>query len=136
MNHPELGRALAADRILDLQRTAESARRVELARGPAPAAPGDCVVVREAAPVDASALARLAVLDESTVPEGRLLIALVNGRPLAAVGRDGSAIGDPFAPTEALVAELRRRVGELEDRPGGGALRHLARAWSWATARA
>jgi hypothetical protein len=136
MNHPELGRALAADRIRDLQRAAERTRHAKRARRPAPAAPDDGVVIREAAPVDASALARLAVLDESTVPEGRLLIALVNGRALAAVGRDGSAIGDPFAPTEALVADLRRRVGELDDRPDGGALRPLARAWSWATARA
>ena len=136
MNHPELGRALAADRILDLQRAAERARRAKRARRPAPAAPDDVVVIREAAPVDASALARLAVLDESTVPDGRLLIALVDGRALAAVGRDGFAIADPFAPTQALVAELRRRVGDLEDRPGGGALRPLVRAWSWATARA
>jgi len=103
MNHPELGRALAADRVLDLQRAAERARRAKRARRPAPAAPDDVVVIREAAPVDASALARLAVLDES---------ALAFPTVYVSAGRRGTdlelAPGDLMSMTGARVAQIAR----------------------------
>ena len=134
MNHPDLGRALAADRIVDLQKAAERGRSARRARPLAPAGLDEGVVIREAAPVVHAGLVALAVLDESTVPTGRILLALVKGQPVAAVGSDGDAIADPFRPTEALVAELRRRIRELDDGPRGGG-RSLAWAWSWATPR-
>lgn len=73
--------------------------------------PSTILTLRPAGPDDAVALARLAQLDSATVPAGALLLAVADGRPLAAISVDtGAVIADPFAPTAHLVAMLRERA--------------------------
>ena len=82
------------------------------------------------------AIERLAALDSAERPSGRLLVAAVAGRPVAALPLDGGrAIADPFEHTAEIVAMLRLRLAHLHGRAGlargGGlasALRNLARA--------
>ncbi|MFN8175251.1 MAG: hypothetical protein U0T02_09315 [Solirubrobacteraceae bacterium] len=68
----------------------------------------DNVEIRAAGPRDAAALQRLAALDSARgVPAGPVVVALVAGEAIAAVGADGSAIADPFRHTADLVGFLR-----------------------------
>jgi hypothetical protein len=78
------------------------------------------VTVRPALPGDRPALARLAALDSSGVPAGRLLVAEVGGQLWAAVPVGGGrAIADPFRPSADVVALLELRARHLRDgRPG------------------
>ena len=66
------------------------------------------IVIRSAGPSDEQALGVVAVLDGGRDrPEGRILIAEVDGRIRAAVGSNGAAISDPFWPSAELVSMLR-----------------------------
>lgn len=66
------------------------------------------VEIRSAVACDSPGLERLAALDSATrVPDGPLVVALMGGRPIAAVGADGVAIADPFHHTADLVEFLR-----------------------------
>jgi hypothetical protein len=70
--------------------------------------PSTALTIRHANGADAAALARLAGLDSSHVPNGELLIAELDGRLVAALSVDtGAAIADPFEHTAAIVASLR-----------------------------
>jgi hypothetical protein len=66
-------------------------------------------VIREAQAADDAALRRLAALDSSRVPAGRILVADVDGELVAAVSlAGGPAIADPFRPIPpARMIELR-----------------------------
>jgi hypothetical protein len=75
------------------------------------------VTIRWARPEDHEALARVAALDSKRVPDGPLLVAVVDGRIWAALGHDGSAIADPFSPSGDLVGLLRTRASQLDDSP-------------------
>jgi hypothetical protein len=69
------------------------------------------VTLRAARPDDAADLARLAALDSRRLPAGPLLLAEQDGILRAALAlRTGDAIADPFAPTEHLLALLRRHA--------------------------
>ena len=66
------------------------------------------ISIRAATTGDGPALARLAALDSAPVPFGPVLLAEVDGRPLAALSvNDGRVIGDPFTRTTELVELLR-----------------------------
>lgn len=66
------------------------------------------VEIRSAVACDSPGLERLAALDSAPrVPGGPLLVAVLGGRPIAAVGADGTAIADPFHHTADLVEFLR-----------------------------
>jgi hypothetical protein len=65
---------------------------------------------------DGPEVRRVAERDSSSVPTLPLLGAEVAGRLVAAVrldGDDAEAVADPFVPTEAAVAMLRLRAGQL-----------------------
>jgi hypothetical protein len=80
------------------------------------------VTLRAARPDDAGDLARLAALDSRRLPAGPFLLAEENGVLRAALSlRDGSVIADPFAPTEHLVALLRRHAARRTAPPLWGA---------------
>jgi hypothetical protein len=66
-------------------------------------------VIREAQAADDAALRRLAALDGSRVPAGRILVAEVDGEIVAAVSlAGGPAITDTFRPIPAArMIELR-----------------------------
>ena len=70
------------------------------------------ITIRRANASDASALRRLAALDDAQAPAARsdVLIAETAGEPVAAVTRSGRAIADPFRPTGELVELLQLRA--------------------------
>ena len=66
------------------------------------------IVIRSARTADEQALAVLGVLDGGRhMPEGRVMVAEVDGRLRAAAGSNGAAISDPFWPSAELVSMLR-----------------------------
>jgi hypothetical protein len=77
----------------------------------------DTVTIRRAAPSDAPALRRLALLDGVPRPlGGPVLVAEAGGVPRAALAlADGRAVADPFHPTAQLVDLLRTRAALLTE---------------------
>lgn len=72
------------------------------------------VTLRPATADDARALARLAQLDSAQVPAGDVLLAVVDGTPLAAMSLDtGHVVADPFARTLELVRMLHERAARI-----------------------
>ncbi len=66
------------------------------------------VTIRLAEPGDGLSLRRLAELDSSSVPDGEVLLAEVDGVPRAALATaTGAVIADPFEATAHLVEVLR-----------------------------
>lgn len=84
------------------------------------------VTLRPATADDAYAVARLAQLDSARVPTGDLLLAVVDGTPLAALSLDtGQVIADPFARTLELVRMLHERAARITHATTiQGAVRH------------
>jgi hypothetical protein len=78
----------------------------------------DTITIKLATDADRGRIQRLAELDGGRAPVGEVRLAEVDGRLLAAVGMDGTAVADPFDRTERVVALLRRQVtGERQRRP-------------------
>src|SRR5262245_41494128 len=76
--------------------------------------PANRYSIRYAAPVDATALEHIAMLDGQRPLEGAALVGLIDGRPSAALSlKDGRAIADPFRPTAHLLAHLRTRAAGI-----------------------
>ena len=73
------------------------------------------ITIRRADASDASALRRLAALDDAAAPAARpdVLIAELSGEPVAAITRCGRAIADPFRRTGELVELLRMRARQV-----------------------
>jgi hypothetical protein len=68
------------------------------------------LTIRMATPDDARAVRRLADLDSTAVPTGRVLLAELDGAPLAAVSVEtGATVADPFEHSAHAVHELRLR---------------------------
>jgi hypothetical protein len=115
---------LAHDRFEELRRAAFHApRRV----GTTPRAEAPDVELRLCKPGDDPELERLAALSERPLPLGRLVLALVEGRIVAALPvAGGCAIRDPFVKTHHLVRLLELRAAQLRPAtPRGGAMRLL-----------
>jgi hypothetical protein len=92
---------------------------------------GTSITIRAAGPEDVEALHRLAQRDSRPVPEGELLIALVDGEARAAISlASGETIADPFHRTEELVGMLTLRGSRLrgESRQRRRGLRRLLRS--------
>lgn len=81
---------------------------------PAPR-PGSAVTIRRAREEDARAVARVAALDSRRVPDGDLLVAVVDGVVVAALALEPphAHVADPFHPTVAEVALLQTRAAQL-----------------------
>jgi hypothetical protein len=74
------------------------------------------ISIRAAVPADGPVLTRLAALDSKPVPFGQVLLAEVDGEPLAAIDlRDRAVIADPFARTAELVQLLRVHAATVEE---------------------
>jgi hypothetical protein len=72
-----------------------------------------------AGPVDAGTLTRLAALDETEPLTGDVLLAVADGRAVAAMSvADGRVVADPFARTREAVALLRLRAQQTRRRSG------------------
>ena len=84
------------------------------------------VSIRRAGPHDAPALCRLAALDSAAPLRGEVLLAELEGEPLAALSlTDGAAVADPFRPTAGLVALLELRRGQMRGAEPRGRGRRL-----------
>ena len=76
--------------------------------------PNSTVILRPATADDTTALRHLAQLDSAEMPSGSVLMAVVDGRPLAALSVDtGAVIADPFSRTIDLVAVLQERASRI-----------------------
>jgi hypothetical protein len=76
------------------------------------------IVIRSARTADEQDIAVLGVLDGGrNMPDGRVMVAEVDGRIRAAVGSNGIAISDPFWPSAELVGMLRVRSSDLAEHP-------------------
>jgi len=72
------------------------------------------IALRLAQADERGAVERLAHLDGARAPAGDVLLALVDGEPVAALSlADGSVVSDPFTPTAAVVDLLRVRAQRL-----------------------
>jgi hypothetical protein len=79
-------------------------------------------------PNEAMAVRRLAELDSSPALTGQVVIALVNGDPVAGMSlRDQHVVANPFVPTREAVALLRLRAEHLSDAPPDRKLRRVLR---------
>src|SRR3954469_18859755 len=68
----------------------------------------DAVTIRRAGANDEGALRHLADLDSTRVPDGPVLMAEIDGAPVAAISvLSGESFADPFVPPQ----ELRRLLG-------------------------
>lgn len=69
------------------------------------------ITIREARDEDAAAIARLAELDESSVPRGVALLAFVDGELAVARSlRHGHTVADPFVRTADVIDLLALRA--------------------------
>ena len=67
------------------------------------------LTLRLARPDDVAAVRRLAQLDSSRPPSGRVLLAEVGSEPVAALGVEtGTVVANPFCRTADVVAMLRQ----------------------------
>jgi hypothetical protein len=69
------------------------------------------IALRTATDRDAAILDKLAALDSAPPLHGPAVVALVDGRPVAAASlSDASVVADPFVPTADVVEILQARV--------------------------
>ena len=75
------------------------------------------VALRAANAEDAKTLRELAELDEAPELDGEVLLATIDGEPIAALSlKDGRIVSDPFVATTQAVALLRLRARHLSAR--------------------
>jgi len=77
--------------------------------------------LRAAGPSDRAALTTLAALDSAAALREPVMLATVEGRPVAALSlADGRAVADPFARSAGAVALLRLRARDESVAPVHG----------------
>jgi hypothetical protein len=81
----------------------------------------DQLTIRLSTDSDRERIERLAALDSRRPPHGDILLAERDGRLVAAVGMDGSAVADPFQRSAAVVRLLR---DQLDGKPRRRRRRH------------
>jgi hypothetical protein len=109
----------AAEHAADLRRFAERRRAVAGTHQPqvSKLTKRSAVSLRIAGADDEQTVRDLAALDDAPVPEGQMLLALIDGDPAAALSlRDGRVVANPFVHTAEAVALLRIRAGHLSGR--------------------
>jgi len=108
--HPEIMRFMADDHIEALRHDARPAVRTPRA------AVNDTrdIELRLCKAADDEQLAELALLSERPLPAGRLIVASVRGRIVAALPlAGGEALRDPFVRTAQLLPLLELRAAQL-----------------------
>jgi len=90
------------------------ASSTEAGRASARASSGDGISLRVLDAGDAPSLRRLAQLDSTSAPSGRLLGAEAGGTLIAVISLDdGDIVADPFRASAAAVELLQLRAGQL-----------------------
>ena len=115
-----INQLLAVEHIADLRRTADRARMI-----PDRSREGHTATIQLSLGTadELDVVRRLAELDEAPQLEQPVLLALSDGRAVAALSlRDQRVVADPFVPTRDAVALLRLRAEQLS---GGGPRRRL-----------
>ena len=114
----EVRRMIMEDRIATLRRSARPRKRKEPARVESPD-----IELRMCKPADDPEIDRLAALSEVPVPHGRLVVALLDGKIVAALPLNGDpVVRDPFVKTAHLVHLLEVRAEQLREPARRGAL--------------
>jgi hypothetical protein len=107
---------IAKDRIAEVERKAEAARRTAHVVEQPTETP--VLALRLAAPDEAGELKRLAGLDSQRPLTGDVLVALLDGRLVAAMSlEDGRVVADPLVRTLEERALLQTRAAQLKRRP-------------------
>lgn len=113
MVHPEVMRILVDDHVKTLQR---DATRYVAAFQRKPVVDTRDVELRLCRVNDDPELERLGELEGRPVPAGRLVIALVHDRIVAALPlAGGSALADPFTRTAHIIPLLELRAAQLRE---------------------
>ena len=87
----------------------------------------EAITIRHSTPGDLRSIRELAELDGGRAPTGPVLLGLVDGRLVAAVGvEDGRTVADPFRYTANLVGMLSVRAAQERPQRGRGLLRWFA----------
>ena len=107
---------VAQEHIADLHRSADASRSA-----PAPVeerAQTTIIALRMAGPDEAGVIACLAALESGRPLEGDALVAVVDGKLVAAISlSDGRVVADPFLPTKEARALLETRAAQLVSWP-------------------
>jgi len=108
---------IAREHIADLQRAAIAPpRAAETVMHEPKATP--VIALRLSGPDEADELAGLAGLDSSRPLSGDVLVAVVDGRLVAAISLgDGRVVADPLVPTDEARALLQARAAQLVQLP-------------------
>lgn len=124
MIHPEIQKLMVADHVEILRRDARRPiRRTRVVRED-----GSRIELRMCRVSDNEALADLAALNERALPAGSFVVALVDGRLVAAQPVDGGAVlADPFARTANLRRLLELRAAQIRGPKTHAMLRRLVR---------
>ena len=114
MLHPEIMRFIADEHVEALRRDARGSVRTVVR--PHAAADTRDIELRLCTVGDDGALAELALLAERPLPVGRLIVAAVRGRIVAALPlAGGEALRDPFVRTAHLLPLLELRAAQLRE---------------------
>jgi hypothetical protein len=106
---------VAQEHIADLRRSAAAERHAEVVQEPEHT---PVIALRTAGRDEARDLKRLAALDSAHPLKGEALVALVDGKLVAAISLvDGRVIADPLAPTTEARALLHARATQLAKTP-------------------
>lgn len=129
MTTTSISTLMAREHIADLRREAE---RQNLGRVRHPVAAVESaspvLALRLAHPDEADAVRTLAALDDAPELEGEVLLALTDGKAIAALSlRDRRVVATPFVPTSNAVALLHLRAAQLLGPPERPRLRTLLR---------
>ena len=123
MMHPDIQQVILDAHLASLRQDARRPVR------PAPAVKDEYsrIELRLCSVHDLDALEELAALNETTLPEGSFVVAVVNGRLVAAQPIDGGPLlADPFVRTMHLRTLLELRATQLRPAPRWSL--HLPRA--------
>jgi hypothetical protein len=105
---------VANEHRADLHRYAAERRRRTESPAPRSSTRSQIIALRLAQADERPAVRRLAALDDAPELAGDVLLALVNGEPVAALSlADGRIVADPFRFTEEAVGLLRLRFQHL-----------------------
>lgn len=124
MVHPDIQRLMAADRAEALRHSAQRpARQTPVVREDTSE-----IELRMCRVSDHESLADLAAMNERVLPAGSFVVAVVNGRLVAAQPVEGgSLLADPFVRTSHLRRLLELRAAQIRGVDGRATLRRLVR---------